>query len=72
MNNQPHISVVTPVYGCKTCLAELYLRLKQTLELITPDFEIIMVNDASPDGAWDTIVELVTLDTREIRNLRRH
>lgn len=27
----PHISVVTPVYGCKTYLAELYLRLKQPI-----------------------------------------
>lgn len=60
----PHISVVTPVYGCKTCLAELYLRLKNTLEYITHDFEIILVNDASPDGAWQTIVELAARDTR--------
>jgi dolichol-phosphate mannosyltransferase len=54
----PHISIVSPVYGCKTCLHELYFRLMETLEKITPDFEIILVNDASPDGAWDTIVEL--------------
>ncbi len=60
----PHISVVTPVYGCKTCLIELYLRLTQTLETINPDFEIIMVNDASPDGAWETIVELAQKDSR--------
>ena len=59
-----HISVVTPVYGCKTCLVELYLRLKTTLEQITQDFEIIMVNDASPDGAWETIVELAARDQR--------
>lgn len=64
MNNHPHISVVTPVYGCKTCLVELYLRLKTTLEQITQDFEIIMVNDASPDGAWETIVELAARDQR--------
>ena len=62
--NLPHISVVTPVYGCKTCLAELYLRLKSTLEQINPEFEIILVNDASPDGAWETIVELAQRDTR--------
>lgn len=62
--NLPHISVVTPVYGCKTCLAELYLRLKSTLEQINPEFEIILVNDASPDGAWETIVELAARDQR--------
>jgi len=64
MDSIPHISIVTPVYGCKTCLLELYLRLKETLETITPNFEIIMVNDASPDGAWQTIVELAQKDIR--------
>jgi dolichol-phosphate mannosyltransferase len=54
----PHISIVSPVYGCKTCLCELYFRLKETLEKITPDYEIILVNDASPDGALETINEL--------------
>lgn len=58
------ISVVTPVYGCRSALHELFLRLKTTLEAITPDFEIIMVNDGSPDCAWDTIVELAQADRR--------
>jgi dolichol-phosphate mannosyltransferase len=62
--NDPHISVVSPVYGCKTCLYELYIRLKSTLEKITSDFEIILINDASPDNAWDTIVELANKDKR--------
>lgn len=60
----PHISIVSPVYGCKTCLYELYIRLKEVLEKITPDFEIILVNDASPDGAWEVIVELTKKDNR--------
>jgi len=62
--NHPQISVVCPVYACKTCLYEFYLRIKTTLESIGLDFEIIMVNDASPDGAWDTIVELANIDNR--------
>jgi polyisoprenyl-phosphate glycosyltransferase len=60
----PYISIVTPVYGCKTCLFELYIRLKQTLGSISEDFEIIFVNDASPDDAWKTIVELSGKDKR--------
>ena len=59
-----HISIVSPVYGCKTCLYELYLGLKEILEKITLDFEIILVNDDSPDGAWETIIELVNKDKR--------
>src|ERR1035437_711617 len=61
---QPHISIVTPVYGCRTCLVELYLRLTQSLEAINTDYEIIMVNDASPDGAWITIEEIAKKDKR--------
>jgi glycosyltransferase involved in cell wall biosynthesis len=64
MTKPLHISIVIPVYGCKTCLAELYLRLKKTLESITQDFEIIMVNDASPDGAWEMILDIATKDAR--------
>jgi len=58
------LSVVVPVYGCKTCLYELFFRLKDTLEKITPDFEIILVNDASPDSAWEVIEDLAKKDKR--------
>jgi polyisoprenyl-phosphate glycosyltransferase len=58
------ISVVTPVYGCKSCLHELYSKLVQTIGTITDNFEIIFVNDNSPDQAWDTIVEIATGDKR--------
>jgi polyisoprenyl-phosphate glycosyltransferase len=64
MKSNIHLSVVVPVYGCKTVLIELYLRLKQTLTTIAEDFEIIMINDASPDGPWETIVELANKDKR--------
>ena len=59
-----HISVVTPVYGCAESLPELYERLVHTLEKITEKFEIIMVNDASPDNAWEIIQELASKDSR--------
>jgi len=62
--NKIEISIVSPVYGCKTYLIELYLRLKKALDQITPDFEIIFVNDGSPDGAWNTIRELADKDIR--------
>ncbi len=59
-----HISVVTPVYGCENCLELLYQRLEATLETITAHFEIIMVNDASPDNAWKMIQHLASQDQR--------
>src|SRR5215471_10754724 len=64
MSKGPLISVVTPVYGCRTCLPQLYARLSKTLGQISQDFEIIMVNDASPDGAWEAIEKLAAEDPR--------
>jgi len=55
---RPHISVVVPVYGCVACLRELHDRLKLALQEITEEYEIILVNDASPDGSWDVISEI--------------
>lgn len=64
MSHQPHISIVTPVYGCKPNLHDLYQRLCSSLTPITRSFEIIMVNDRSPDNAWEVIQELAGKDDR--------
>ena len=58
------ISVVTPIYGCCENLNSLYERLRDTLSTITEDYEILMVNDASPDNAWEVIKELSQKDNR--------
>lgn len=60
----PEISVVVPVFGCRNCLAELWRRLVSVLEQLSTSFEIVMVDDRSPDGAWETIVELAEQDHR--------
>jgi dolichol-phosphate mannosyltransferase len=64
MNKQIHILIVTPVYGCDKSLNDLYERLNKTLTTITNNFEIIMVNDSSPDNAWKTIKKLAEKDNR--------
>lgn len=64
MQSHIHLSIVTPVYGCCSSLNTLYERLVKTLSTITEDFEIIMVNDASPDDAWSVIKKLAEKDSR--------
>ena len=59
MSKAPYVSIVTPVYGCRTCLAQLYSRLAAVLTRITPDFEIIMVNDPE---AFNTVCELAKME----------
>lgn len=58
----PELSVVIPVYGCARSLRELHRRLRASLEPITADFELIFVDDASPDDAWDALVDLAEAD----------
>lgn len=58
------ISVVIPVYKAENCLNELYLRLKTALECISPDFEIVLVEDCGGDNSWQVIELLAAADPR--------
>lgn len=60
----PLISVVSPVYKAEGCLHELYGRLCASLEPITSDFEIILVEDCGGDRSWEIIRELALADPR--------
>ena len=60
----PHISIVIPVYKAEDCLEELYGRLKTSLETITTDFEIVLVEDCGGDRSWPMIVDLAQRDNR--------
>lgn len=64
MTSAPSISVVTPVYGRVLRLSELHERICAAVSRITDDFEIVMVNDASPDNAWEVIRGLSEMDPR--------
>lgn len=59
-----YISVVIPIYCCKESLYELCRRLSDTLSKVNEHFEIVLVNDACPQGSWDTIVDLCETDHR--------
>lgn len=65
----PVVSVVSPVYCCAGCLRELCARVAETLAPLTADYEIVLVDDASPDEAWSVLRELSASDPR-IKALR--
>jgi glycosyltransferase involved in cell wall biosynthesis len=63
------ISVVVPVYGCEDCLVALHERLTASLERVTSSYEVVFVDDRSPDGAWETLERLARRD-RAVRAIR--
>ncbi len=59
-----HISVVSPVYRAENIVEELVKQVKKSVCTITEDFEVILVNDASPDNSWLKIQEECSKDKR--------
>jgi polyisoprenyl-phosphate glycosyltransferase len=53
------ISIVVPVYGCKDCLNSLVERTSAILLRMALTFEIVLVDDCSPDGSWSEILRLI-------------
>lgn len=77
MNQAVELSVVVPVYGCEPCLRALHERLVTNVASITDSYELVFVDDRSPDGAWETLVELAEADphvrlVRFSRNFGQH
>ena len=57
-DSKMNISVIVPVYNSENSLRELYQRIKDVMESITNEYEIIMINDGSTDASWDIITDL--------------
>jgi len=68
-NKSPAVSIVSPVYGCKGCLEDLVDRISLALSAQNLSFEVILIDDASPDHAWERICEL-SISRPWLRGLR--
>jgi dolichol-phosphate mannosyltransferase len=64
MINSIHISIVSPVYRGEKMVSELVRRIVENVETITSDYEIILVNDASPDNSWAEIEKECAKNTK--------
>lgn len=60
------ISVVTPCYNDAGSLREMHRRVAAVMQHITPTWELVYVNDASPDNAWAVLCELAAADRRVV------
>lgn len=74
---KPHISIVSPVYRAELMLDNLVLEIKKALHEIGKSYEIILVDDRSPDGSWKKMQEIASTDEnvkvyRLSRNFGQH
>lgn len=58
------VSVVSPVYRAEKMVHMLVERIVKSVSTITEYFEIILVNDASPDASWSVIEQECAKDKR--------
>lgn len=58
------ISIVTPVYRNEKSITEFVNCVKEFVVPISDNFEIILVNDGSPDNSWQIILNLAKSDNK--------
>lgn len=66
---RPAVSVVSPVYLAEESISDLVRSISQVLARDFPHFEIVLVDDGSPDGSWPRIVAMASEDPR-VRGVR--
>ena len=58
------LSIISPVYGAPTLLHELVRQIEDTVSKLTPDYEVILVEDHSPDNSREIITEICQKNKR--------
>lgn len=66
------VSVVIPVYRSESSLEPLTRRLLDVSEVMGREFEIIFVDDRSPDGSWAVLQRLKARHPRIVKIARLH
>lgn len=66
MMTDKKISIIVICFNDGGSVREMYRRVTAVMETVTPNYEIVYVNENSPDGAEDILREIATQDKRLI------
>ena len=64
-----NLSIIVPVYRGEKLVGPLVERLNRALPTFAKKYEVILVNDGSPDGSWE-IIEQLTKKYKWVRGAR--
>ena len=62
------LSIVSPVYRAELVLDELIERISNNIPSEFNSYEIILVDDYSPDKSWDKIVKITKTNKNRLNN----
>lgn len=69
MTTNPKISIVSPVYRAENIVEKLVAEIQKAMQLMQVSYEIILVDDRSPDNSWEKMKEISkqNLNVKSIR-----
>lgn len=69
MENTPHISIVSPVYRAEKILDKLVEQINAAMDSLDKTYEIVLVDDRSPDGGW-TVMKRLSQQFPQVKSIR--
>ncbi len=68
-NEKPLLSIISPVYRAEKIIEKLVSEIQKTMVLMNVSFEIILVDDRSPDNSWEAM-KRISLSFSEVKSIR--
>lgn len=69
MNEKPHISIISPVYRAEKVVEKLVVEIQKVMELMNVTYEIVLVDDRSPDHSWEVMKQISSKYSR-VKSIR--
>ncbi len=69
MEQKPKISIVSPVYKAEKFVGKLVAEIRKTMQTIGVSYEIVLVDDRSPDNSW-LHMKAISEEFKEVKSIR--
>jgi polyisoprenyl-phosphate glycosyltransferase len=63
------LSIVSPIYRAEKLIEKLVAAIEESVQTITPDYEIILVEDGSPDQSWERM-KMVSSTNKKVISIK--